>query len=196
MHRTLRRLRPILLTALMTTVAAVAIAACGSSSSSSKTSSSTSTTSAASRTAQLASFRSCLKSHGVKTSGHFPGHRGGRPPSGGTPPSGSGTPPAGGFAGGGKQQQAFRACSKDLPRGGFGGRFARGARGGAHFSSAELEKFTACVKQHGYTLPKPNTSGKGAVFPRSIESNKKFQTAAKPCQSLLRPTRGGAPPAG
>ena len=44
---------------------------------------------------------------------------------------------------------------------------------------------------HGYKLPKPNTSGKGAIFPKSIESNKKFEAAAKACQSDLRPSGGG-----
>ena len=44
-----------------------------------------------------------------------------------------------------------------------------------------MTKFVACVKQHGYNLPAPNFSGKGPIFPATIERNKKFQTAARAC---------------
>ena len=48
------------------------------------------------------------------------------------------------------------------------------------------------MAKHGYKLPKPNTSGNGPIFPKSIESNKKFEAAAKACQSDLRPSGGGS----
>jgi len=52
-----------------------------------------------------------------------------------------------------------------------------------------------CVRQHGYSLPKPNFSGKGAVFPASVQSNPKFKSANRTCQSLLRPSGSpGSPP--
>ncbi len=57
-----------------------------------------------------------------------------------------------------------------------------------------MNAYVACVRQHGYNLPKPNFSGKGPVFPANIRSNPKFQTASKACQSLLiprRPSGGG-----
>jgi hypothetical protein len=46
------------------------------------------------------------------------------------------------------------------------------------------------VRQHGYNLPSPNLSGKGAVFPSTIRSNPAFQAASRACQSLLFPNRG------
>ena len=58
-------------------------------------------------------------------------------------------------------------------------------------NKAAVTKFTACVKQHGYNLPAPNFSGKGPIFPRNIETNAKFQAAAKSCQHLLIPARPG-----
>jgi hypothetical protein len=98
----------------------------------------------------------------------------------------------GGFGGGGgrfnnpKFRAAFKACGVTA---GFRG------RGNFRPSSAAITKFAACVKQHGYTLPKPNLTGKGPVYPVSIERNAKFQAASRSCQSLLRPA-GGGPPGG
>lgn len=194
--------RRALAAALVAAVAAFALAACGSSSSSSKSSSSAASAGAAGGATQNAKFASCLKQHGVT----LPRRRGGQRP----PGSGQGGPPPGGSAngarrggggflfGGGagansaqakKARAAMQACRKDLPN---GGRFRGGGRAGSHFSAATLKTFTACVKRHGYTLPKANTSGKGAVFPRSIESKPAFQKAARACASTLRPS-GGAP---
>ena len=93
-----------------------------------------------------------------------------------------------------KQQAAMKACAKDMPAGarGFAGRGgAAGGTAGGQFSAATIEKFAACVKKNGYTLPKANTSGSGPIYPRSIESNKQFVAASKSCQSLLQPS--GAP---
>ena len=125
---------------------------------------------------------------------------GGQPPAGGYGAGGHG----GGFFGGwwwssggpggpngaqsSKFRAAFKACGADFG----GGRFGRGGAGGFKPSAAALAKFTACVDAHGYKLPKANTSGNGPIFPRSIESNKKFEAAAKACQSDLRPSGGGS----
>ncbi len=178
----------------------VCMAACGSSSSSSSTTSAGASGAAASasRTADRAKLAACLKQHGVTLPAR---PAGGRPPAGG---AGGYGPPAGGggFFGGGsgrggpggraanpKFRAAFQAC------GGAAG--FRGRAGGARFrpTQAAITKFASCVKQHGYTLPKPNLSGKGAVYPASIERNAKFQAAARACQSVLRPA-GGAPAGG
>lgn len=199
---------------LLAAFAVALVAACGSSASSGKTAAvagtagaSAASTSAASRTKLVA----CLKSHGItlpnRPRGGRPaagGFRNGKPPAGGfghgKPPSGGsrhGRPPAGGFFGGGfnsarahKLQAAFKACGADFPRrsgrpGGAPGRFRP--------TAAAVAKFSSCVAKHGYKLPKPDASGNGPIFPRSIESNKRFQAAAKACVSDLRPS---GPPGG
>jgi hypothetical protein len=195
---------------LTAAVAAVALAACGSSSSGSTTASAAAATGSSTSRAKL---QSCLKQHGVtlptgfgKRRPGFGSGNGGPPPGGGTPPAGS-TPPGGGTPPGGrsgtfpndrggghfdsarskKLRAAFKACGAN-----FGGHRPGGAPGGGFKpSAAALQKFSACVKQHGYTLPKPNTSGNGPIFPRKIESDKKFQTASRACASDLRPSGGG-----
>lgn len=177
-------------------IVAVALAACGASSSTK----SASTSSASSKRAKL---EACLKSHGVTLPSRGFAGGGGAPPSGGgapaaggsgTPPAGaSGTPPTGagggypGAGGGGffhrsaKEQAAFKACGAD-----FGGGHFAGGRGHftPHFSTAALDKFTSCVRKHGYDLPKPNTSSK-SIFPKSAEHNKKFLKAYADCRSDL-----------
>jgi hypothetical protein len=106
--------------------------------------------------------------------------------------SGNGNGNGRGFGAGGgrfnnpKFRAAFKACGATA---GF-----RGRRGNFRPSSATITKFAACVKQHGYTLPKPNLTGKGPVYPASIEHNAKFQSASRACQADLRPAGGGAPP--
>jgi hypothetical protein len=203
------RARRITVLALTVGITALGVAACGSSSSSSTGSSSSSSSSAAagaggtSRTGfDRTKLTACLKSHGVT----LPSRPAGAGAGGGTPPSGSGTrrPGGGGFFGGGaggrfannpKLQAAFKACGGGQAVGG-GRRFG--------LNHAAVTKFVACVKQHGYDLPAPNFSGKGAVFPASIEKNKKFQSASKACAADLRPTGGpggagapgGGPPSG
>ena len=179
-------------------IAAIAVAACGSSSTTaSKTSSSSAAASASTGRAKLAA---CLKQHGVTLPSR---PAGGKPPAGGSGGSGHGGYGGGdGFFGGGgaggaggtggakgaqssKFRAAFKACGADFG----GGRFAHGGTG-FRPSTAALAKFTTCVDKHGYKLPKANTSGKGSIFPKSIESNKKFEAAAKACQSDLRPSGG------
>ena len=80
-------------------------------------------------------------------------------------------------------QAAFKACGAN-----FGFRGGAGGFGG-RISHTAITSFVTCVNQHGYKLPNPNFSGKGAIFPRSIETNAKFQAAAKSCQHLLIPAR-------
>jgi hypothetical protein len=192
------------LLALTLAVVAIAglLAACGSSSSTSSSSSSSSSAAAstsgsgsggsASRTAARAKLTTCLKQHGVTLPSR---------PAGSKPPSGSGGGYGGGggghfFGGGGaggaggrfkanpKLAAAFKAC------GGAAG--FRGRAGGFHISHTAITKFVSCVKQHGFTLPKPNFSGKGSVFPASIEKNAKFQAASKACRADLMPAGGPA----
>ena len=197
-HQHLRRPAVLLVIAAL---AALCLAACGSSSNTSSTSRS-SAASAASGSGRNSAARTklvaCLKAHGVTLPTRRPGAGGygGGPPAGSGAPGGAGPYGGGGpgfFGGGGggaggrfsnpKFRAAFQAC---------GGRAFGGARR-AQFTKTGITKFVACVKQHGYTLPKPNFSG-GPIFPVSVERNAKFQTASKSCASLLRPS--GAPPAG
>lgn len=191
--------------ALIAALAALCVAACGSSSNTSSSSAaaaanssgSTSSSGAASSAANRTKLTACLKAHGVTLPARPAGAR--RPPKGGA----GGTGRTGGFFFGGgagngggrlannpKLRAAFQACGGGR---GFGGqrRFT--------ISHSLINKFATCVKQHGYTLPKPNFSGKGPVFPASIEKNKKFQAAAKSCTTILRPAGapgGGSPPGG
>jgi hypothetical protein len=194
--------------ALVTLVASGALAACGSASSSSTTSSTTASASSGSssgsstagggaasgpNSAKRAQLVSCLKSHGVTLparpagAGAPPGAGGGS----GTGTTGTGTTPRRGFffGGGGarnispKMQAAFKACGANFGfRGGAGGFRGR-------ISHTAITSFVTCVKQHGYNLPSPNFSGKGPIFPQSVETNAKFQAAAKSCSHLLIPAR-------
>ena len=200
------RARRITVMALTVGITALCVAACGSSASTGSKSSSSSSAAAAAGGAGGAGVNrtklvACLKSHGVTLPARPTGAGGGGAGAGGgaTPPAGSGSrrPGAGGgfFGGGGgrfaanpKLRAAFQACG--------GGRAVGGRR--FAFNHAAVTKFVACVKQHGYDLPAPNFSGKGAVFPASIEKNKKFQSASKACAADLRPAggAGGAPAPG
>jgi hypothetical protein len=176
-------------------IVAACVAACGSSSSSS---SSSSTAAAASGgTASRAKLTACLKQHGV-TLPSRPAGGGYGPPPGAGKGNGNGSG-GGGLRGGGlggrqgrfnspKFRAAFQACGAAA---GF-----RGRRGNFRPSAAAIAKFASCVKQHGYTLPKANLSGKGPVYPVKIERNAKFQSASRACQAVLRPAGGGTAPGG
>jgi hypothetical protein len=177
------------------------LAACGSSSSTSTSSSGAAASASgasgaggaggAGGPANRAKLTACLKQHGVTLPNRPPGGGYGPPPGAGN----GGGPPAGGGGSGGragrfnnpKFRAAIQACGG---RAGFGG-----GQGGFHLSSATITKFASCVKQHGYTLPKANLTGKGSVYPVSVERNAKFQSASRACQSILRPAGGGGPPA-
>ena len=172
--------------------AVVLLSACGSSSSSSS-----STAASASGSSRRTALAACLKQHGVS----FPARRGGPyggPPGagpgagapGGAPPPGGAPsqrrPPAGGFFfGGGPRSTKFRAALKAC-----GANFPAGQRRRPRFTKTTLTKFVACVRQHGYNLPTPNTSGTGPVFPSGIQTKPKFITASRACASLLRPPSG------
>jgi hypothetical protein len=45
----------------------------------------------------------------------------------------------------------------------------------------------ACVAKNGYRLPTPNTSGRGPVFPPSIQTDRRYRSAARNCVSIVRP---------
>lgn len=166
--------------ALAVIVTGCCVAACGSASSSSSSSTATSSvasasatsTGSASRSARRAALVACLKSHGVTLPA--------RPPSG-SGGAGAGPGAGGGFFGGAvsnpKLAAALRAC------GGF--RFRGGGARFRQVSHQEIDKYVTCVRQHGFDMPNPNFSGKGPVFPASIRSNEKFQSASRSCQSLL-----------
>ena len=193
-------------------LAGLLIAACGGSSSAAKTSTSkaAAATTPASATAARTAFTSCLKQHGVT----LPAHAGGFPLRGrtgttGAPPTGTtggGFGPGGfgggGFAGGGfansKFAKAFKDCASKLGKSGFGfghGGFRPGVGHVApHFSTTALKSYVACIRTHGYpSMPEPNTSGKGAVFPASVEKSAAFKKASAACVSILR--RAFVPPA-
>jgi hypothetical protein len=193
---TMTHLRRLRLVILATTIVATALVlvACGSSS---KTSSASSSGSAAAGAAPggAAANRSklvaCLKAHGVTLP---------KRPAGAGPRANGGE--GGGFGGGGG---FFGGGGANGGAGGPGARFnnpkfraAIQACGGNRFpqrrfepNKAAVTKFVVCVKQHGFNLPTPNFSGKGAIFPAAIARNKKFQAAARACASDLRPR--GAP---
>ncbi len=187
--------RPIRLPLLCLAAVAItlALAACGSSSTSSSSSSASAAAASGGTSATRTKFTACLKAHGV-TLPSF--HR----PTGGYG-YGYGYGGGGGFGGGGpggagsrfanpKFQAAIKACGG----GAFAGRFGGGRR--FAFNHAAVTKFAACVRSHGFNLPAPNFTGKGPVFPASIEKNAKFQTASKACASDLRPSGAGTPPSG
>lgn len=200
--RTMNHSRTRRLAALTATVlaAAVCLAACGSSSSTSSSASAaasvSSTSSARSGTFNRTKLEACLKAHGVTLPTR---------PAGSAPPAGAGRSGAAGpgfFGGGGgagapgragsrfanpKFRAAFEACGGAAFRGGA-------LRRRFSFSHAAIDKFVACVKQHGYDLPAPNFSGTGPIFPAKIERSAKFQAASRACASDLRPQ--GAPGAG
>lgn len=173
--------------ALVAALAALCLAACGSSSNTNSSSAAASAASksssgAASSTANRSKLAACLKAHGITLPSRPSGAR--------RPPNGRG---GGFFFGGGSGSGRGRLANNPKLRAAFqacGGRAFPGRRRFT-ISHSLVNKFAACVKQHGYTLPKPNFSGKGPVFPASIEKNKKFQAAAKSCVTVLRPA--GAP---
>jgi hypothetical protein len=188
--------------ALVALTVTLGLAACGSSSNSTGSAGASTKAAAGNFSGRRTALVACLKKHGVTLPSGFGARRpGGAGPGGGTGTTGTGTtrrPGTGFFGGGGgagagrfgnpKTLAALKACG-----GGFGGRFG-GRAGGfrARFSGKVLTSFVACVKKHGFTLPKPNTSGTGPVFPASIEKNPKFVAASKSCTSILRSSFGGA----
>ncbi len=189
---TMNHLRTLRLVISATTIVATALvlAACGSSSNTSSASSSGSSSAsagAAGAAANRSKLVACLKAHGVTLPARPAGAR--QRPNGG---EGGGFGGGGGFFFGGGGGGAGRAGASRFNNPKF--RAAIQACGGNRFpqrrfvpTKAAVTKFVACVKQHGYNLPTPNFSGKGAIFPAAVARNKKFQTAARACASDLRP---------
>jgi hypothetical protein len=195
---------------LLALAALPALAACGSSGSSGSASANasasappsaggagtTSTTPGAPRF-NRAALAACLKQQGVTLPPRPPGAApGGPPPGGGAPPFAAGRRPRGrGFGFFGRnlspaQRQKLQAALQKCGARFGGGRFGQGrfAANNPRFRAA-LTKFVACVRQHGFNLPTPNTSGSGPVFdPRKVNRNDpKFVAASRACQGLLRP---------
>jgi hypothetical protein len=176
----------------------VAVAACGSSSTATTTKSasasdaSSSTATGSGSSSSRATLVACLKQHGVTLPSRPAG--GGAPPGGGPPAggggffggSGSGSGSGRGFfRGNPKFAAAFKACGGSS-RFGFG----RGSRGRFRISHTAIDNYVTCIRQHGYPqMPNPNFSGKGPVFPASIRTNSKFQSASRSCQHILVPAR-------
>jgi hypothetical protein len=145
------------------------------------------------QSAALAAFTSCLKQHGITTTGF--GGFGGRPrgatgrigPSGGSGrvgPAGASGRRGGGFGRNltAAQQKAFTACRSKLPAG--TGRFRPGGAGGAGGGAANpaFAKYTQCLAKHGVKFGTASASGSA------------FAKASKAC-AKLRPAVGGAAPA-
>jgi hypothetical protein len=177
----------------------VAVAACGSSSgaATTKSASASDAPTTAAHTGSgfnRSTFVACLKQHGVTLPSR---PAGGGPPAGGGgffggggasgSGSGSGAAHGGFFRNNPKLAAAFKAC------GGGNFRFRRGAGAGRfRLSHTKINQYVACIRQHGYPqMPNPNFSGKGPVFPASIRTNAKFQSASRSCQSILVPARPG-----
>jgi hypothetical protein len=184
-------LRRGMLAAMAAALIVLGLTACGSSATTSTSRQATSGTTSASPARFSSAARqklvTCLKAHGVT----LPARRAGA--------SGR-APGAGGYGGGpgffsgpagrrpvvsAKLRAAFAACGRSFP-----------ARRRFALNHAAVQRFSACVKQHGFTLPAPNFSGAGPVFPRNVETKPAFQAAARSCSGLLRGAAapGGAPP--
>ncbi len=164
--------------ALPVVVACLAIAGCGSSASTSSSASSSATQSAG-----LSAFQTCLKQHGVKITPRASFSARPRPSGSGFPtafPTGTGFP-GGGFASGGANSAAFKACQKYAPAG-----FHFGSGGG--ISASAIAAFKSCMSQNGVKV----TSTTFASLAKLRSSSKKAAAAFKICGTLLgqgsRPT--------
>jgi hypothetical protein len=132
--------------------------------------------------AAFTAFTTCLKAHGITTTGFGRRPRGASGPSGasGARPRFDGSGPRGGFFGRNltaAQQKAFTACRSKLPAGRFGP--GRGGPGGGGTRNPAFAKYTQCLGKHGVKF---GASSSAAVFKR----------ASAAC-AKLRPVLGGAP---
>jgi hypothetical protein len=129
-----------------------------------------------------AEIRACLEEQGVELPS---------PPQGGErqPPGDGGAPPGGSDS---DLRAALEECGVD-PAQGPGGPAGSGGRGGAPFGET-IEAFAACVRENGFDLPDPNTSGDGPVFdPEQVDQeDPAFKKASRKCQDELRPDAPGA----
>jgi hypothetical protein len=169
------------------------LAGCGgSSSSSSESSTTTGSDSQSSGSGGKAGFdiseeqRSCLKEKGVELP-EFKGGEAGEPSEGFEPPPG-GEAPEGGLQGNSK---AFGECGVETPefKGGPGGEGGAPNMNSAAFKK-QVEKYVACVKEHGYELAEPNFSREGPIFEKAESESAAFKKASAGCQSLLGGPQG------
>jgi len=186
---------------LLVVLASFALAACGGSSSSSSTSASASASASTSTThgtpgalgSRFKGFRECLQKNGVTLPKFSPGQR----PAPGTG-AGPGLPSG---ASKGQYEAAIKKCNG-------AGLVARG-RVGLQSAAVKqaLAKFATCMRANGVNVPKPNTSGRGALFnSKGLNRNSaKFKAAEAKCRvdlrgafrgvpGLRRGTPGGGPP--
>ena len=133
---------------------------------------------------QQAELRECLERNGADLPSPPEGGQGG-PPEGGMPPigGGQGGPPGGGDPS--EFRDALEKCGVDpdeLPD-------RPGGSGGPPMGDS-LDDFVACVRENGYDLPEPNTSGDGPVFdPSEVDQDDPdFKKASQACQDELRPS--------
>jgi hypothetical protein len=136
---------------------------------------------AGAQSAALTAFTTCLKAHGISTTGFGRRPRGASGAFGasGERPRFDGSGPRGGFFGRNLttgQQKAFTACRSKLPAGAGAGRFGPGG-GGAR--NPAFAKYTQCLSKHGVKF---GSSSSAAVFKK----------ASAAC-AKLRPAAGGAP---
>ena len=168
-------------------VAIVAIAAtgCGSGGSTASanvetaTTTTTGTGTGARNNAAFQKFAACMKKQGVTvatTFGARPGAGSGAPPTG-NPPSGAPATPNGRpvRVANPKFQAAFAACRSVAPQG-FGTR-----RAGAAPNNQQFQRFTACMKSHGVTLP---AAAQQTAKPIDRNSSS-YKKAAAACDKLL-----------
>jgi hypothetical protein len=139
--------RPAAAVALLIVVMAVGVAACGG----------TSATHRSTTPVTFATYRTCLKEHGVG-----PLFAGGRFD---TLASRIGNP-------------RYTAVVKEC---GVARRPPLSAQ-----TTALLGSYTACVARHGYRLPAPDTTGRGPVFPAGTDQIARYRTAAAGCASITR----------
>ncbi len=190
----------VLLTLVALFAAAVVLAACGSSGGGSSTSASSSgkgtSTTGSPGGGRFASLRTCMQKEGI----NLPAPKG-APGQGGQ--GGQGGPGAGGGAGGflkapeGVSQAKFQEALKKCGASNFAGRGSRNLS--SPTARAALTSYATCMREHGVSLPAPNTSGKGPVFNTSgvNTSSTAFKSAQKACQSDLAgafAAGGGSPP--
>ena len=189
------RMLPALFAAL---AAVVLLAACGSSGGASSTSASssgkgTSTTGSAGG-GRFASLRTCMQKEGI----NLPAPKG-APGQGGQGGPGAGGGRPGGFlkAPEGVSQAKFQEALKKCGAQNFAGRGSRNLS--SPTARAALTSYATCMREHGVSLPAPNTSGKGPVFNTSgvNTSSTAFKSAQKACQGDLAgafAAGGGSPP--
>jgi hypothetical protein len=171
--------------ALILALALLLLSACGSSSKNS-TSNATASAAASSTTTpagqgkagpRALALRECLQRNGVKLPPGTPGAGllgpGGKLPPGVTATQLAGALKACGLAGLAGRRLKFPALKKLSLK--------------SPEVQAALRRFSACMREHGVTLPTPNTSGTGPVFNTATLNTRtpKFRAAATACRPVV-----------